>query len=143
MRATVMLADSAQAIDGKLYILGGGWTLAGPGPINMAIAIKIEIPWARANERIPWRLDLVDEDGHPIDLPGPPAGELQPFAFEGDLEAERPAGVRKGTPLDAAMAFNLHGLPLPAGGRYTWRFHADGETDEHWQCAFSTRPPEG
>ena len=32
MKVTMLLADSAQAIEGKLYILGGGWSITGPDP---------------------------------------------------------------------------------------------------------------
>jgi len=30
----MMLADHAQVSDGKLFIAGGGWSMAGPGPIR-------------------------------------------------------------------------------------------------------------
>jgi hypothetical protein len=33
VKVTMLLADAAQAVDGKLYILGGGWTITGPDPI--------------------------------------------------------------------------------------------------------------
>ena len=55
MRVTLMLADSAQAVEGKLYILGGGWSLVGPEPTPMAIALKIEVPWDETNRRHTWR----------------------------------------------------------------------------------------
>ena len=29
-KVTMMLADAAQAVEGKLYILGGGWSVTGP-----------------------------------------------------------------------------------------------------------------
>ena len=43
IRATLMLADAAQAADGKLYILGGGWNLIGPEPSPTAIAMHFEV----------------------------------------------------------------------------------------------------
>ena len=69
MKVTILLADSAQAVQGKLYILGGGWSIAGPGPITMAIAIKIEIPWTEANTRHQLRVALFDEDEHLVTIP--------------------------------------------------------------------------
>ena len=40
-----MLADAAQVAGGKLYVLGGGWSvLYAPAPF--AIALKIEVPWS-------------------------------------------------------------------------------------------------
>ena len=44
MKVTMLLADAAQAVNGKLYILGGGWSVAGPDPTPMAIALKMEVP---------------------------------------------------------------------------------------------------
>ena len=51
MKVTILLADSAQAINGKLYILGGGWSIADPGPVVMALAMKIEVPWDQAKRQ--------------------------------------------------------------------------------------------
>ncbi|MFN2557613.1 MAG: hypothetical protein ABR592_12255 [Nitriliruptorales bacterium] len=140
MKVTLMLADAAQAVGGKLYILGGGWSLAGPGPITMALAIKVEVPWDRANERLKFKLELVDADGQPVEVPSPPDGLLRPVALEGEMEVGRPPGLRAGTPLDSTMAINLDGIGLPPGERFTWRFEIDGQTSEHWQSSFTTRP---
>ena len=45
MKVTAMLADYAAAADGKLTIVGGGWTVTGPQPVPFAIAILVEVPW--------------------------------------------------------------------------------------------------
>src|SRR5213078_2286630 len=63
LRATLLLADAAQAVEGKLYVLGGGWSVTGPQPVPMAIALKIDVPWDQANTRHSWRLELLDADG--------------------------------------------------------------------------------
>ena len=39
MKVTILLADAAQAAEGKLYVLGGGWSITGPDPSPMALAI--------------------------------------------------------------------------------------------------------
>src|SRR5712692_6126152 len=59
MKVTMLLADAAQAVNGKLYILGGGWSVTGPAPSPSAIALKIEVPWDEANTRHKLTLDLV------------------------------------------------------------------------------------
>jgi len=41
----MLLCDSAQVADGKLYILGGGWSVTGPQPVPSAVAIKLEVDW--------------------------------------------------------------------------------------------------
>ena len=138
MKVTLLLADAAQAVNGKLYVLGGGWSLTGPDPSAMALAVKIEVPWDRANIKHRWRIELLDEDGVPIEMASAPGGGSQPLRIEGEFEAGRPPGLKPGTPLDVALALNLAPVPLPPGGRFVWRLAIDG-WDEDWQTAFSTR----
>jgi len=138
----MLLADAAQAVNGKLYVLGGGWSITGPQPTPMALAVKLEVPWDRANLKHAWRLELLDEDGAPVEVPGPPGGELQPLQLGGELETGRPPGLKPGTPLDVPLAFNFPPMPIPPGGRYEWRFSIDG-IDDAWSVAFSTRPQQG
>lgn len=138
MKVTMLLADSAQAVGGKLYILGGGWSITGPDPVPFAIALKIEVPWDEANRPHKFTLALLNADGHPVRLPTP--GGEQPVEIHGNLEVGRPAGLTPGTPLDSTTALNFAGLPIPPGGRYVWRLTIDGRSDENWEVAFSTRP---
>src|SRR5580704_826372 len=72
MRVTIMLADAAQECGGKLFILGGGWSVTGPLIPPMAVALKIDVPWDQANRPHHWRLELVTEDGEPVELEGQP-----------------------------------------------------------------------
>src|SRR2546430_17577062 len=119
MRVTLLLADSAQEVAGKLYILGGGWSITTPGTPS-AIAMKFEVPWDRANQRHGIELELVTADGDPVLVPGPD-GDSVPLRIEGNLEVGRPAGLKPGTPIDAAMAINLGPLPLQPHSRSQWR----------------------
>ena len=63
VRVTMLLADFAQVSDGKLTIVGGGWSLTGPDPVPFGIAILIRVPWDQANQRHVMRLELLDADG--------------------------------------------------------------------------------
>ncbi|HXR14109.1 MAG TPA: hypothetical protein VN740_05560 [Solirubrobacteraceae bacterium] len=141
MKVTMLLADHAQAAEGKLNIIGAGWTLVGPGPAPFAIAILFEVPWDRANEQHRFRLELVDSDGEPV-LTETSAGE-EPLVIEGQFEVGRPPGVKRGTPLPFPLAINMGPQPIAPGGRYEWRLTVDQESDEDWRLAFSTRPDEG
>ena len=138
MKVTLLLADSAQAVADKLYILGGGWSVTGPGPTNMALAIKIEVPWDQSNRRHVWRIELLDADGGQVQLAGPSAP--QPINLSGDFEVGRPAGLPEGTPLDLPLAINLAAVPFPPGQRLVWKMYIDDETREVWDVAFTTRP---
>ena len=138
MKVTLLLCDAAQAVNGKLYILGGGWSISGSGPVSMALAIKIEVPWDQANRRHRLRLALLDADDRAVTAPTP-SGD-QPVQIATEFEAGRPAGLRPGTPLDVTMAINLGAVPLAPDGRYVWRCFVNDETREEWQLGFSTRP---
>jgi Family of unknown function (DUF6941) len=90
----MLLADSVQSVGGKLYVLGGGWSLTGPAPTPMALAIKIDLPWDRANLKHKWKLELVDADGHGVKVDVPGEDESRPLILEGVLEVGRPPGLK-------------------------------------------------
>jgi hypothetical protein len=136
MKVVMLLADSAQAIGNKLYILGGGWSITGPAPTPMAFAIKIEVPWNDTNKKHQLRLVLVDQDERPVRVPTP-VGE-QPVEIQSEFEVGRPVGITVGTPIDYSLAINLGPLPIPPGGRYVWKCFINNELQE--EVSFSTRP---
>lgn len=140
MKVTMLLADYAQVADGKLTIVGGGWSVTGPMPVPFAIAMLFEVPWDRANVKHRFRLDLVDTDGHVVFAPTDEGEE--PVVIEGEFEAGRPPGMKPGTPLDVPIAINLPGPPVEPGGRFEWRLTVNGEGDTDWRLPFSTRDTE-
>jgi len=133
-----MLADAAQAVENKLFILGGGWSVTGPGPTTMAIVLKVEVPWDQTNRQHRWRIELLDADGRQVLLAGP-AG-TQGLMMSGDFEVGRPVGTPDGTPIDLALAVNLAAVPFPADQRLVWKLWIDDETNEDWELRFTTRP---
>jgi hypothetical protein len=139
VKVTMLLADHADAVGGKLYISGGGWSITGPDPFTCAIAIDIKVPWDQRNLTHEARLELLDADGAPMLLPTP-EGE-QPLFVEAQFHTGEPAdGVKPGSPLDAAFAINLGPLLLPPAQRFEWRLSIDGETSDDWRLTFTTRP---
>ena len=140
VKATLLLADFAQVADGKLTVVGGGWSVTGPEPTPFAIAILVQVPWDQANVRHTLRLELIDADGHQVTIETED-GEEEPIVFFDDLvfEVGRPPGLKPGTPLDFPVAVNSGPLPLEPGGRYEWRLSIDGRSDEDWRLPFTTR----
>jgi len=132
MKLTMLLADAAQVSEGKLYILGGGWSMTGPAEVPSAIAIKIEVPWDQANRQHHFQVELFDGDGQAVKM-GSEAVRIQ-----GQFETGRPAGLAPGTPLDVPLAISIGPLGL-APGRYAWRCSVDGETHEDWEIYFTKR----
>jgi hypothetical protein len=137
-KATMLLADAAQVSDGKLYVLGGGWALIGPDPSPFALALFIEVSWDLANMQHQFRLELVDSDGTPVEVPTP-MGD-QPLWLGGPFEVGRPPGLMQGTPLGVPLAINMAPLQLRPATRYEWRLSINDESDENWRLPFSTRP---
>ena len=113
MRAKLFLADWAEAINGKLYIQGGGWSkvVAPTGSISFAIALQLLFEWTEANEPKDLRISLLTEDGHPY----VPEGAEGPIEIVGRVEVGRPPGTTHGTPLDSTMAMNLGPLQVTPG----------------------------
>lgn len=134
LRVTMLLADSAQVADRKLYVLGGGLSVVGPRPQPMGVAIRIEVPWDRANVPHAWRLDLLDEDGHPVEV------NQRPLVVQGRFEAGRPTGLKAGTPLSVPLAIMFPALPVRPGKSYTWQLSIDEATHVDWRQSFHVRP---
>jgi len=135
----MLLCDAAQEQGGKLYIIGGGWSIRSADVMSpMAVALKIEVPWDATNKPIQFELRLLTGDGEPVMAPGP-AGPT-PVAVGGEFEVGRPPGIKHGTSLDVPMALGFVGVPLVADQRYEFRLKIDDKEEEDWRVAFSTRP---
>ena len=142
VKVTMLLADFAQVADGKLTVVGGGWSLTGPEPTPFGIAILVHVPWDQANRRHTLRLELVDADGQPVTFPVDEARRRSGRSSSSTMSSSRsdaPAGIKPGTPLELPLAVNSGPLPLEPGGRYEWRLSIDGDGDEDWRLAFSVR----
>ena len=138
MNVVMLLADSAQVADGKLYILGGGWSVTGPGPTPSAVAVKVSVDRHEFDKEHHWELFLEDADGKllTIDTPEGP----QSIEVRGDFSASEPEGVPLGTPVDVPIAVNFGPIPLATGQRFTWRMVINGEALPGASASFTTRP---
>jgi len=117
---TLLLCDHAEALNGKLYVMGGGWNvLFAPGrPVHTAVAAVIAVPWDQTNLRHKLSLDLLTADGDPVEVEG---GAVH---LEGMFEVGRPAGVKPGSALNTPLVWNFDGLVLQEGG-YEWKLSID------------------
>jgi hypothetical protein len=139
----MLLADYAVVSDGKLTIVGGGWSQTGPEPAPFGIALLIQVPWDQANTLHSFKVELLDADGGPVVLDSAEDEDQdQEVAFGGEFEVGRPPGIKPGTPLDFPLAMNSTPLPLEPG-RYEWRLTIDDESRQDWSLAFTVRSEEG
>jgi hypothetical protein len=134
LEVQLILCDSAQAdATGKVHMLGAGWSITST-PTMHAVALLIKVPWDRADQPLPLRLQLLDADGQPVRLPTPEG--FTTLTHEGTIQVSRTGGAVIGSMLDASFALNVPPLPLRPG-RYEWRL----ELAEHSQSAFFTVRP--
>ena len=131
MKVTMLLADSAQAVGNKLYILGGGWNVHAIGAPT-AIALIIHVPWSESNKRHAVVLELIDSDGNPITIGS------QRLEIKANFEVGRPPGTTAGADLPVPLALNIGPLPLDPDKRYEWRLSINGSTSDEWTLPFST-----
>jgi hypothetical protein len=106
----LLLADRAEAVNGKLYLMGGGWDrLAVPdpnGPVPISLAVGVLIPWSATNDPHPFRVYFETEDGTP----------LQP-QVGGEINVGRPPHAVRGQPFRTIIAVNGT-WRLPGAGTY-------------------------
>jgi len=121
----LLVADGADAVGGKLYLLGGGWDrlmvpqLPGPPAVPFAVALGINVPWSLTNRKIGFSVDVQDADG----------GDVAQLAG-GEFEVGRPPGLRAGT----SQRFQITVPAQPqfsAEGRYVIQCSVDGEVLGH------------
>jgi Family of unknown function (DUF6941) len=118
----VMNADHAEAINGKLYLHGAGWTdvmqpvgSAGqPGIVHLGMAVSILIGWNETNRRFPLTLTLSHEDGDEL------------TRVNAQIEAGRPPGIPPGSDFRSVLAIGAE-IQFPKTGSYKLRAELDGE----------------
>ena len=104
-----ILADYAEMVGGKLYVMGGGWdtfTLADvPAQLRIAIAVGVRIGWEETNQQLPVRVVVEDDDGHEL------------VRINGMMNVGRPPTLPPGATQLAQMAANVP-LNIAAHGGY-------------------------
>ena len=114
LQASLLLCDWAEAVNGKLYAQGIGWTGIVPDrPLSIAVAVLVNIPYGQTNQEHTLDLRLLDEDGEPFP-------SEQPIGAQATFEVGRPPKMRRGEQQNMHFALNLAGVTFPAGG---YAFH--------------------
>ena len=96
----LIIADAAQVVGGKLYLIGGGYDLVTlpngpPAPHNMAVAVAFTVPWNDTNVKHHFQLEILDGDGNKI------------FGSDGQFEVGRAPGILPGQDQRTQLAMNI------------------------------------
>jgi hypothetical protein len=124
----LILADSAQVVGNKLYLIGGGWdllTVNSEFPHNQIIgfAASFAVPWNETNQQHVAELSVIDEDGN------------APIVKIGhQFEVGRPPGILVGSSQRTQVAGTMV-LPLPHAGSYSIHCQIDG-VEQHQRALF-------
>ena len=115
----LILADAAQIVGGKLYLLGGGWdvlTVNAPFPAQQrcTIAAAFTVPWHETNQPLQVEIVVMDGDGASLGT------------ISGQVELGRPPGLPQGSDQRAQLAAEM-GLTFPAPGTYVVVARCNGE----------------
>jgi hypothetical protein len=111
---TMILCDFAQSINGKLYVMGGGWNQIQRPPgvraVNVFVAVKLDVPWDLANHRMDMSVRLMTDEGEAVDV------GLGPVEARGEVEVARGLGLRHGTALISTFVIPFALPDLNSGG---------------------------
>lgn len=104
----LILADAAQVVGNKLYLLGGGWdtlvvNTSFPAHQHCAIAASFRVPWNETNQRHDIEIEVADEDGRTLMQVG------------GQVEVGRPPVIPFGSDQRTQLVF-AGVLPFEAPG---------------------------
>jgi hypothetical protein len=126
----LLLADRAEVVSGKLYIMGGGWDRISPPtlPLGMMIgvAVGITVPYREA------------EDPHHIEVILERADGERLVEFGADITTGRPPGTR-GMDQSVPMAFNFP-LELTSAGGLVLLANVDGREARRQSIHVVARP---
>lgn len=118
-----LLADSVQAVRGKLFVLGGGWdTLWVSGfPArhpSLAIGLRLRIPVSWKSDMLRLAVELQDADGKPL-LPAPLSHEIK-------LPSPR-LHPPSATDFGLVRSFTFNNLRFDSEGDYSFVISVDEE----------------
>lgn len=120
-----MLCDHAEALNGKLFMNGGGINVfrvarKPPHNITTALASVIHVPWMATNHAHKLSIELIDEDGHEV-IPWAPDGAPTPppVKVETQFNVGRPAQLQSGDVQSFPLAINFQ-LGLRRLGGYSF-----------------------
>lgn len=107
-----ILADRAEAVNGKLYMMGGGWTrtivpdVSQPAPLSFAVGVLV--PWNATNQQHTVRITIEDLDRHrPVE-----------FELEAGFVTGRPATATVAETQRALLALPAVPVLYPGPGAY-------------------------
>ena len=131
-----LLADSVQAVRGKLFVLGGGWDtlwvprLPARHP-SLAIGLRLRIPVSWKSESLKLSVELQDADGKAL-LPRPLSHDIKL-----PTTAQQPQGA---TDFGLVRSFTFNNLRFDSEGAYSFVISVDDQPVSRIRFSVRIRP---
>jgi hypothetical protein len=104
----LLLAEHAEIVGSKLYLMGGGWDTMhvadAPANIRLMVAAGVRVDWDETGEPIVLVLRIDDEDAQEV------------FRINGQMNIQRPPGAAAGTSHLSQMTFAVQARLKQLGG---------------------------
>jgi hypothetical protein len=131
-----LLADSVQAVRGKLFVLGGAWDTLWVAQVparhpSLAIGLRLRVPVSWKTEAMRLSVELQDEDGASV-LP-------QSLEHTIRLPANRPHRP-EATDFGLVRSFTFNNLRFDHEGAYSFVISVDGEPVSRIRFSVRLRP---
>ena len=125
----LLVADRAEVVNGKLYLMGGSWDRIQPPQfphrMMLGIALGVRIPFAYTDDQHTVAIELLHDDTRMI-------------GFEAKLATGRPPGMA-GMDMLVPLAFNIP-IAIPGEGQVTLRAAIDGYAGRRHEIKVTQRP---
>ena len=134
-----LLADSVQAVRGKLFVLGGGWDTLWVGQFparhpSLAIGLRLRVPISWRSESLRLTVELQDADGRGL-LPRPLSQEIK-------LPTRTPQQP-DATDYGLIRSFTFNNLRFDHDGNYSFVISVDDEPVSRIRFTVRERPQPG
>lgn len=131
-----LLADAVQVVQGKLYVLGGGWDTLFVTDFparypTLGLGLRVRVPWSWTDQVLVIGVDLQDEDGGRV-LPTPPVAQ--------GVKVARPQGIPEGSDVGVARSFTFNNLSFPGPGAYSFVVLLNNEVASRLRFSVRLRP---
>jgi hypothetical protein len=136
MEIDAFLADSIEAVNGKLYALGAAWNhlFTQVTPFRQArigLGIAVHVPYTATNEPHRFEVRLEDADGRLLPVGDAPPGSDEPDGklrrLGGQFTIGRPPLLTPGAEQMVALGMNFDSLIFEAPGGYCFVMSLEGE----------------
>ena len=115
----MLLADHSEAVNGKLYMTGGGWNVLRlpelPHDWGFHISLGIDVGWDETNKRHSLHLNIQDPDGVELNE-----------GFQAEFETGRPPGMPPGADQRLVMSIGT-AASFSAAGPHAVVVQVNGE----------------